>query len=78
MKGAQRLHSRKRHLGVSVATASSARCRRHHSPDKPSLHALTLPLPVCLPACSHMLASCTGATKVVMMDVRGFKEKADR
>lgn len=29
--------------------------------------------------CSHMLASCTpAARKVVMMDVRGFKEKADR
>lgn len=29
--------------------------------------------------CSHMLVSCTpAARKVVMMDVRGFKEKADR
>lgn len=36
--------------------------------------------PHCSPACrSHMLASCMPAVrKLVLMDVRGFKEKADR
>ncbi len=47
-------------------------------PSCVQLACLHLPLP--LPSlCSHMLASCTpSARKVVMMDVRGFKEKADR